>query len=477
MGQKSVKKNFLYNIVYQVFAIVLPLITTPYIARIIGPEGSGVNSYTYSIANYFVIFALLGIANYGNRLIAQNRDNKEKLNYEFTSLFILHVIISLIVLAMYLIFVFFIANNYKIYFIVQGLFVISALFDISWLFFGLEEFKTTVVRNIVIRLIALILIFTFVKSATDLIKYIIILQGSTLLSQLVLFPFLKKNKIKFVKVRREDVLKHFKPMLILFIPVIAVSIYKMMDKVMLGYMVDVKEVGLYEYGERIINLPMTLITALGTVMLPRMSNLVAKGDDETFKLYISKSIKFALFMSMPLCIGLIIVANDFIPFFLGDAYNKTIIIVQILAVTIPIISFANVLRTQYLLPKSMDKEFILSLSLGAIVNLVFNIILINKYNSIGACISTVLAELVVMVYQSIMISKKMNTFTYVKTALEFLSKAFAMGIVVWIFCNIMKINIIIKIILEVIIGVFIYFILNIKYIFRDLLKSHRRSNV
>ena len=239
---------------------------------------------------------------------------------------------------MYLIFVFFIANNYKIYFIVQGLFVISALFDISWLFFGLEEFKTTVVRNIVIRLIALILIFTFVKSATDLIKYIIILQGSTLLSQLVLFPFLKKNKIKFVKVRREDVLKHFKPMLILFIPVIAVSIYKMMDKVMLGYMVDVKEVGLYEYGERIINLPMTLITALGTVMLPRMSNLVAKGDDETFKLYISKSIKFALFMSMPLCIGLIIVANDFIPFFLGDAYNKTIIIVQILAVTIPIIS-------------------------------------------------------------------------------------------------------------------------------------------
>ena len=289
MGQKSVKKNFLYNIVYQVFAIVLPLITTPYIARIIGPEGSGVNSYTYSIANYFVIFALLGIANYGNRLIAQNRDNKEKLNYEFTSLFILHVIISLIVLAMYLIFVFFIANNYKIYFIVQGLFVISALFDISWLFFGLEEFKTTVVRNIVIRLIALILIFTFVKSATDLIKYIIILQGSTLLSQLVLFPFLKKNKIKFVKVRREDVLKHFKPMLILFIPVIAVSIYKMMDKVMLGYMVDVKEVGLYEYGERIINLPMTLITALGTVMLPRMSNLVAKGDDETFKLYISKS--------------------------------------------------------------------------------------------------------------------------------------------------------------------------------------------
>ena len=467
MKQKSLKKNLFYNIIYQIITIVIPLITTPYIARIIGPYGSGVYSYTYTVANYFMIFAMLGIANYGNRLIAQNRDDRKKLNIEFSSLLIFHIAISLIVMIFYMCFTIFFVNEYKIYFFLQSIYIVSALFDISWLFFGLEEFKTTVIRNIVVRLISIILIFLFVKTTNDLIKYILIMSSSTLLSQLVLYPFLKKNGIEIVKVSLKDIIKHFKPMLILFIPVIAVSIYKMMDKIMLGRMVDINEVGFYEYGERIINLPMSLITALGTVMLPRMSNLVSKGDDESLKSYIDKSMQFVLFISCAMCIGIIVISRDFIPLFLGDKYIKTATLVQVLALTIPIISFANVIRTQYLIPKSMDREFTISLLLGALLNFLLNIFLIKKYQSIGASISTVIAEFTVMLYQIIKVKDRLPIKKYFEYNFVFLVKAIIMGIIIYLLNYRLKYNVLMKVITNVLTGICIYFAINYNYILKN----------
>lgn len=468
MSTKSLKQNFIYNIVYQIFAIVLPLITTPYIARVIGPEGSGIHSYTYSIANYFVIFAMLGIANYGNRLIAKNRDNNEKLNYEFTSLFILHCLISIIVILAYIIFIFFIVSEFKIYFLVQGLFVLSSLFDISWLFFGLEEFKTTVTRNIIIRLVALISVFSFVKTSEDLIKYIIILQGSTLLSQVVLFAFLRKNKIRFIKVKYKDIIKHLKPMLVLFIPVVALSVYKMIDKIMLANMINVTEVGFYEYGERIINIPMAVITALGTVMLPRMSNLVSNGDMENVKKYIYKSVKIVQFLSCAMCIGIIIVSKDFIPLFLGNKYEPTISIVNLLAVTIPVIALANVIRTQFLIPKEMDKEFIKSLLIGAIINFILNLFLIAYFKAVGACVATIFAEIFVMLYQVLLVKKYLPTKKYFKQLFTFLIKSIVMGTLIYVINLCLPDNRLLRIIIDIILGVLLYFILNVKFVFCEI---------
>ena len=464
MKQKSLKKNLMYNLIYQILAIIMPLITTPYIARVIGPTGSGTYSYTYSIANYFVIFAMLGISTYGSRLIAQNRDDRDKLSKEFTSLFILHIIISLTCLLFYLIFSIFIVNNYEVYFLLQAIFVISAVFDINWLFFGLEEFKTTVTRNIIIKIISVICIFTFIKTSDDLIKYILILNGSTLLSQLVLFPFLKKNNIKFVKINKKDIIKHLKPMFVLFIPIIALSVYKMMDKIMLGKMINVTEVGLYEYGERIINLPMALITTLGTVMLPRMSNLISKGDEEAVKRYIDKSMKFVLFLSIPLSVGLIMISKDFIPFFLGDKYTGTIILVQLLAITVPIISFANVIRTQYLIPKKMDKEFVISIILGAVVNFILNYLLIKEYQAFGACIATIVAEFVVMFYQLITVIKLLPIKKYLTYILEFLIKSLIMALLIYSINWFNIDNIALKIIISISIGMLVYFVISIRYI-------------
>ena len=183
--KKSLKKNFIYNIVYQILTIVIPLITTPYIARVIGPTGSGIYSYTYSIVNYFVLFAMLGINNYGNRLIAKVRNKKAELCKEFTSLFSLHVLISLFVFVCYIVYTFFIASDYTIFFLIQSLYIVSAVLDINWLFFGLEEFRVTVTRNILIKLLLALCIFVFVRSSTDLAIYILLLALSNLISNII----------------------------------------------------------------------------------------------------------------------------------------------------------------------------------------------------------------------------------------------------------------------------------------------------
>ena len=458
---KSIKKNFEYNVIYNVLLIILPLITTPYISRVIGPSGSGTYSYTYSVANYFVLFAMLGINNYGNRLIAKSRDDSQKLSINFTSLFFLHVIISILIIAIYIVFSFFLVKKYQSYFIIQGINIVAALFDINWLFFGLEDFKTTVTRNIIVKIITVVFIFTFVNSSNDLLYYILILNCSNLLSQLLLFPFLKKNNVKFVKVSYKDIIVHFKPILLLFFPVIAVSLYKIMDKIMLGYMVNVTELGYYEYAERIINLPMTLITALGTVMMPRISNLVSKGNNKAIYSYISKSIRYMLFIAIPLCFGLIVVSNNFIPIFLGDKFFKTSELIYYLAPTIPIISFSNVIQTQYMLPKNKDRYVVFAVSIGAIVNIFINILTIPKLGCIGASIATFFAELSVLVYECVIFKKELYIKDYFKSIFPFFWKSLLMTFIL-LCINFLNFDALLTLVVQINVGVIIYGLLNLK---------------
>ena len=215
-------KNFIYNIIYQVLILILPLISAPYISRILGAEGIGTYSYTYSIVSYFVMFAMLGINNYGNRLIAQTRDDKEKLSINFWSLYILEFIITAIVLIAYIIFITFIIKEDKLMYILQFGYILSSFFDINWFFFGIEEFKITVTRNTIIKILSFVLLFIFVKTKSDIYIYTIILVISNFISNIVLWPFIFK-RIKKVKISFKDIFKHLKPCIILFIPVIAVS--------------------------------------------------------------------------------------------------------------------------------------------------------------------------------------------------------------------------------------------------------------
>ena len=195
----SVKKNFTYNIVYQILILIIPLITAPYISRVIGAEGQGIYSYTYSIAQYFVLFAMLGLNNYGNRTIAKIRDDKEKLSKEFWSIYGLQIITTTIMLILYITYIIFWDSSYKLYNTIQLVYVFSAMFDINWFFFGMEKFKLTVIRNTIIKILSACSIFMFVKSKNDLVLYMLIMVGASLISQLSLWTFLRKY-IFFVKV-------------------------------------------------------------------------------------------------------------------------------------------------------------------------------------------------------------------------------------------------------------------------------------
>ena len=217
---KSAKKNYIYNLMYQILILILPLITAPYISRVIGADGTGIYSYTYSIANYFVIFAMLGLENHGNRTIARVRENRQQVSKEFYSIRAIQIITNIVILITYSIYALtFSSAELRTYAIAQILFVLSAVFNINWFFAGLEEFKLTVIRNAIIKIISVIAIFTLVKDKDDLLIYVIILAGSMLISQLSLWPFVKKYVNK-TKVKWEDIKKHIKPTLILFIPVI-----------------------------------------------------------------------------------------------------------------------------------------------------------------------------------------------------------------------------------------------------------------
>lgn len=409
----SVKKNFIYNFSYQILVMILPLATTPYISRVIGAEGVGTQAYTYSIANYFVLFAMLGINNYGNRSIAMIRDNKDKLSRTFISIYMLQIITSTIMIIMYGLYIIFIAKENKIILAIQAIYIIGALLDINWFFFGIEEFKLTVIRNTIIKLASVLSIFIFVKNSDDLYLYSLILALSTLISQMVLWGYLKKY-IKFTRITKEEIFSKVRPIFILFIPVIAVSIYKIMDKIMLGSMSSMIQVGYYENSEKIMNIPIGVITALGTVMLPRMSNLYANGNESEGKKYIGLSLEFIMFISFGAMFGLIGVSPVLIPIFLGNKFIDCINIVSVIAVTIVFLAWANVIRTQFLIPKKKDKIYIVSTTIGASVNLLINFLLIKRYGAIGASIGTIFAEASVCIYQSIMVRKELNIKSYIK---------------------------------------------------------------
>lgn len=423
----NIKKNFFYNIAYQVLTMILPLITAPYISRILGTEGVGVYSYTYSVVYYFMLIAMLGINNYGNRTIAKIRDNKQELNKNFWSIYSLQLINTCIMIFSYIIYLnFFNIENRNIA-TIQIIYLISVALDVNWFFFGLEKFKLTVTRNTIIKLLTVLSVFMFVKTKNDIWIYTVIMSLGTLISQIVMWIFLKEY-VSFIKVKPKEIGKHIKPAFILFIPVIAVSLYKIMDKIMLGNITDMNQVGLYENSEKIITIITSLVTALGTVMLPRMSNLFANGEMEKGKKYITKSLEFTIIFSSALTFGIMSIADTFAPLFFGKEFTASGRIIELLSITTIFISIANVIRTQFLIPREKDKSYIISVLLGAVVNLIFNILLIPKYQANGAAIGTIIAEFTVMIYQIFAVNKDINVIKTIFDNVHF----FVLGIIMLI---------------------------------------------
>lgn len=371
-----------------------------------GAEKIGIYSYAYSIATYFGLFILLGLNNYGNRTIASVRDDKDKLSKTFCSIYAMQLIMSLFVIIIYILYTLFLSSD-RLMAWTQLIYLISVSLDINWFFFGMEQFKLTVSRNTIIKILNLIFIFVLVKNQSDLYIYGLIMVCGPLLSQLILWLFIKKYII-FRRVSLNDVYVHVKPNLILFIPVIAISLYTIMDRVMLGMMSSMTEVGYYENSNKLTQIPVMAISSLGTVMLPRISNMISNGRKEESIRYIQKSLILSILLSTSMAFGLCAVSNEFVPIFYGNGFGKCKNVISILVLSSIFISWANVIRTQYLIPNKKDKIYIVSVFLGAIVNVIINLILIPKLMSIGAAIGTICAEFSVCAYQTYKIKNELN---------------------------------------------------------------------
>lgn len=409
---KSLQKNFLYNVLYQILLVILPLITAPYISRTLGATAVGVYSYTYSVAYYFLLIAMLGIGNHGNRSIAAVRDDRKKLNKTFSSIYSLQVTTFSIAILAYAIYLVLFVKDNRLIVLLQLIYVTSGLFDIGWLFFGLEQFKLTVARNTLIKISTVVLMFVFVHKPSDLWKYTLIMSAGTLFSQAYLWLYVKKY-VSFEKCSVKEITSNIKPVLILFIPVLAYSIYKVMDKIMLGNMSSYDQVGFYNNAEKIINIPMGIITALGTVMLPRMSNIVANGDKKRVDDYIRISAKLVTLLSSAIAFGLMGVSSVLAPVFFGDEFIACGEIIRLLSVTVFFIAWANVIRTQYLIPNKRDSIYLTSTMVGAILNLIINWMLIPKYQANGAAFGTIVAEFSVMLVQMVAVKNELPMRKYI----------------------------------------------------------------
>ncbi len=470
---KQVSKNLIYNIIYQLFIFIIPLISTPYISRILGVNNIGIYAYTYSIISYFMLGAMIGINNHGTRTIAKNSNDKKQISKDFCSIYALQLMLTLVMIIIYIAFTQLVAYDYKNIMIIQTIFLISVALDINWFFFGLENFKITISKNIIIKVFTLILIFIFVKNKNDLWKYTLIMSSGTLISQAYLWIYIKKY-IAFTKVKFKDILSHIKPCLILFVPVIAYSIYRIMDKTMIGFFSNTIELGNYESAEKIINIPISFITAFGTVMLPHMSK--EKNNSSNFNNTLLKSFNLCLCFSIPMAFGLFMISNDITTIFFGNEFIKTSIIIKSLSTTIIFSSIANVIRTNYLIPNEKDNIYVKSTICGAIINLITNLILIPKYGAYGACVGTIFAEFFVMLYQILKTYKEINYHKILQFILSYSFNSIIMCISIIIINLIVK-NIYIKIILQILLGFILYMIISIKQLKLEPKNNHNNNTL
>ena len=441
--------------------MVLPLVTSPYISRKLGASNIGIYSYTFTVTYYFTLVAMLGIKNYGNREISRCRDNKKQLNQTFSSIVFLHMIISLIVILAFGIYCIICETEYRLYYIIQSLYLFGNLFDISWFFFGLELFKVTVIRNVFIKILSVIFIFLFVKSPSDLWIYILILAVASFASQIYLW-FKINTLVNIVKVPASDMLKHLPQMLILFIPTIAISLYNYMDKIMLGILAGKTELGFYENSFKITSVCSSVIGSVGTVMLPRMSNVIAKGNEEKSQKYIELSIISVMMMGVAMAFGLSGIANNFVPIFWGKEFTACGSLLSLLSCYLPIQAFASVLRTQYLIPNRLDKQYTLSLCVGAGCNLIFNWLLIPIYQAKGAVMGTIIAESSVCFVQAFYLRKCLPIRKYILESIPYLVMGGGMYLLIK-YLNIFIYGNILSVVVQIVVGGFFYILCVVIY--------------
>jgi O-antigen/teichoic acid export membrane protein len=402
---KSLKVNYIFNMLNTVTSLLFPLITFPYASRIMLADGIGQVNFFQSIIQYITLLTCLGIPMYAIRKIASVRDDTVERNKVATEILLLHASLSImgyVIVALLAAFVTDIQVDIPL-FLILSLTIFFTAIGCEWFYQGIEDFKYITIRGLIVKIIAVILLFALVRTKEDILWYAGYLVFGTLGGNV--FNFIRLRKfISFRKLpwRELHPLVHLKPALHIFVLNLVVSLYVNLNSVMLGFMSDTTSVGLFTAATNVL---LSLVSALGTVMLPRLSNLISTGQKDKFNELAQKSITVVMALTLPLTAGLIMTAKYLIPLFCGNSYEPAILTLQIISPIIIMIGISNVLGIQILYPQRQENKVILCTALGALVNLVLNIWLIPRYAQDGAAVSTLLAETMVT-FSMIFIGKK-----------------------------------------------------------------------
>lgn len=463
----SIKRNYIYNLTYQIFAILIPLVTSPYLARILQPDGIGAYSYANSITTYFSLIAVLGTSTYASREIARIRDESKKVDQLYWEIVIFRVITTIFSLLLYCLVIYFSGYDFLLYF-ACSFSILTVAVDSGWYFEANEKFKVLVAKDFIVKIISLVLIFTLVKQKNDLLIYILIQTVGIFIPNLCLTLYLlsKHRNVSFSNLHFK---KHLKETLIYFIPSIASSIYTVLDKTMIGLIVnDNNENGYYDLAYKIYMIVLTMITSLTTVISARASFLFGKGELEEVKGILYKSLNFLGILVIPAIVGIFICTDNFVLWYYGETYTKVASLIKCLSPLLLIIGISNILWGGYLTPVGKKEISAKTIVIGSIVNLCCNLILIPKFGSYGATVGSIIAEGVItsiyiyFTYKFISYKKAFSKYyTYIIAAL-------IMGICVYLI-GLLNINRILITICQLFFGCIIYFVILLLFKNEDVL--------
>ncbi|MCF1585812.1 oligosaccharide flippase family protein [Tetragenococcus koreensis] len=387
---KNIAKNFFYQTVFQLAKIIMPIVTIPIVSNALGPDGVGLYNYTHSIAQYFVLFSGLGITLYGNRAIALAWAKKQNVSQTFWEIFTFKMFATILFLFVYFSIVLLFFNN-KIFYMVQSLSIFAVLFDISWFFMGIEDFKKTSMSNLAVQVITFLLIIIFINDKNDVLLYTLIQASGMLLSQVFVWPFLKKY-IAFERVSIKKSLLRFKGSVMYFIPQVAIMLYTNLNKTLLGGIVGSVAVGYYTNSLQLNDVFVTIITTLDVVLLPYMSGLFAKDNTSRIIQMMDTTIHLQLFFSIPIMFGMLTVFDKLVPWFFGRQFLFIISVIPWVVVLIIIKPLGLSISRQYLMPIGKIGEYNKSVIVGAIINIIANLILLPTIGFWGVIISTIISE-------------------------------------------------------------------------------------
>lgn len=480
MKTASIKKNFIFNLVRNISMILFPMITFPYLSRVLEPEGIGKINFANSIIQYFIMIASLGIPLYGTREIAKVRDKRNELNQTVNELLQINLLSTLIAYTLFIILYNFVPriNKESLLFLVTSFNIIFTTIGIEWFYQGIEKYEFITKRVLIVRIISIILMFLLVKTKEDYIVSAIISVLGNVGANIFNFIYAKKY-IKYKLFKKYNLKKHIKPILIIFGMSVAISIYINLDSVMLGFLKGDEAVGYYTASIKLNKMVLSIITSLGVVLIPRLSYYIAEGLEREYKTIVKKAFNFIVFISLPSMLGLIILSKNIIILFSGENFYPAITTMKIITPIIFFISLTNFIGIQILYPLNKEKIVFYSVIIGAITNFSLNLLLIPKYSQNGAAISTVIAEFSVLVVQIMLGKKYLKVKLIDSTKLKYLFASIIMGLMVYLTNNLFG-NIIVNLFVSIFLGSSVYLlillILKEELVLEMLKKVFRRFN-